>query len=72
MEFFILSIIILFLGAIFSIFTKEKFKLKLCTIFTFIAAATVLVPAFGVLFKGQELSTILNFSQLFGDIVVVE
>ncbi len=66
MEYLILSILILVFGAIFVLFVKEEFKLKIVTIFTLIANATALFPAGYVLYKGAPLELNAFFSPIFG------
>ena len=68
MEYIILSILILFFGAVFSLFIKEKFKLKVCSIFTLIANATAIFPAVYVLFNGAPLDTNIVLSPIMGSI----
>ena len=71
MEYFILSIGILLLGALFSILVKEKFKLKICSIFGFMGLATVLIPAVYVLLTGQILRGHFDLASIFGRINLV-
>lgn len=66
MEYFILSIEILLFGALFSVFAKEQFKLKICSIFTMLAAATAIFPAGFVLYHGKALESFWQLSPLFG------
>ena len=68
MEYIILSILILIFGAVFSLFIKEKFKLKVCSIFTLIANATAIFPAVYVLFNGKPLDTNIQLSYIMGSI----
>ena len=68
MEYLALSIGILLCGALFSLFVKEDFKLKICSILTLLAAGTALIPAGFVLYNGQSLVGSLDFSSLFGKI----
>lgn len=71
MEYFVLSIGILLLGALFSLFVKENFKLKICSIFGFMGLATVLIPAFYVLYTGQAVSGYFDLASIFGRINLV-
>jgi len=66
MEYFILSILILIFGAVFTLFVKEEFKLKITTIITLIANATALFPAGFVLYKGTALEINAFLSPIFG------
>ena len=66
MEYFILSILLLLFGAFTVLFIKEEFKLKIASIFTFIANALVLLPAGYVLYKGTSLETNSFLSPIFG------
>jgi len=69
MDYFIFAIIMLVAGAIFSLLTKENLKLKISTLFSFIAFITALYPAITVLVTGQtQFNEIKNFS-LFGPIL---
>ena len=68
MEYFILAVAILILGAILSLVVKEDYKVKLCSLFTFLASGTILVPAINVLKTGQAYSGYLNFSNLIGKV----
>ena len=70
MEYLILSILILLFGAVLVLFTKEEFKRKICSIFTFMAGATALFPAIYDLMQGQPLESVLPASSLFGSISV--
>lgn len=70
MEYLILSVLILLFGAILVLFAKEEFKLKICSIFTFIAGATAIFPSIFVLYKGRELETSLPISSLFGNVII--
>ncbi len=66
MEYLILSVLIMLFGAVLVLFVKEEFKLKLCSIFTFIASATAIFPAIHVLLKGLPLDYSINLSSIFG------
>ena len=68
MEYFLLAVAILILGAILSLVVKEDYKVKLCSLFTFLASGTILVPAINVLKTGQAYSGYLNFSNLIGKV----
>lgn len=71
MEYFILSIGILLLGALFSLFVKEDFKLKICSIFGFMGLATALIPACYVLYTGQILRGHFDLASIFGRVSLV-
>ena len=66
MEYLTLSILILVFGAIFTLFVKEEFKVKITTLFTLIANATALLPAGHVLYKGTPLEVNSFLSPIFG------
>lgn len=68
MNYLILSIEILLFGALAALLVKENFKLKVCSIFTFIASLTALYPAGFVLFTGKTLSGSFGQTPLFGDV----
>ena len=69
MEYILLSIFTLIFGGILALFLKEKFKLKVCSVFSFISTVLATIPAIFVLFTGKELSITTNFSLVFGNIV---
>ena len=69
MEYLILSIAILLCGAVLSLVIKEDFKLKLCSIFSFLSTVMLASPIYYVLRTGQPLRGHLNFSQIFGNVV---
>ena len=69
MEYLILAILILVFGAIFTLFVKDKFKTKVCSIFTLISSLTALFPAIFVLNNGTELSINLGNSLIFENII---
>lgn len=70
MEYLILSIEILLVGAFVALLVKDNSKIKTCSIFAALAALTALYPAGYVLFTGKTLSGIYNSTPLFGDLVV--
>ena len=70
MNYLILSIFTLFLGAIFSLFTKDKFKLKVCSILTLIASGLVLYPALTILTTGGVVREVVAQSLIMGSITL--
>ena len=70
MEYLILSVLILLFGAVFTLFVKEEFKLKVCSIFTLISSGTALFPAIHVLLKGLPLEATLSLSSIFGQVII--
>ena len=68
MEYLILSILLLITGAILTLFTKDSFKLKVCSIFTFLANALALYPAGFVLINNKPLELNVFLSQIFGTV----
>lgn len=68
MEYLVLSIGILLAGGLLALVAKEESKFKICSIFTFLASATALVPAIFVLIKGTPLEAVFNFSTVCGPI----
>lgn len=71
MEYIILSISFLLIGALISIFFKETAKLKICAIFSFISTIFAIIPASFVLLKQESLVANLNLSPIFGNIQLV-
>ena len=70
MEYFILSIITLLLGGIFTLIINKKYALKTCTLFSFVSAVLVLIPSFKVLLSGAPLSLSFNSSAIFGAVTL--
>lgn len=70
MEYFVLSIILLLLGAFCSLFIKENLKIKACTIFSVIALSMSLYPALLSLFYGKSFATEIKSSLLFGNFIL--
>ena len=68
MEYFILSVSILLLGALLSLIIKEDYKVKLCSLLTLIAGGTAMIPAIQVLMQGSVLSGYIKFSSLIGKV----
>ena len=70
MDYFIISIIMLLFAALSVLFVKEEFKLKFCTIISFIAFATGMFPVTHVFLKGVPLEYTFSETPLFGDILL--
>ena len=70
MEYLVLSLGVLFLGALFSLISKEKYKLKVCSIFSLIGLLTALFPAGYVLYTGKALESFFYGSALFGNVIM--
>lgn len=66
MELYFLSLGILLLGALLSIFVSDKWKFKICSIASFLSMVVVLFPVFGVLFNGGIISQTFEFSPVIG------
>ena len=66
MEYFILAVLILLIGAAVSLVVKEEYKLKIATVISFIAFSTALFPILHVLIKGVSLSTAMFKTPVFG------
>ena len=65
---FMLAIFILLLGGFISLFVKNKFKLRLCSLFAGISSIFALIPAFNALFKGEVFQQAFTFSPLYGTV----
>lgn len=65
---FVLAIYILLVGAIVSLFVKEKYRLKTCSIITLIASAVISALAIHVIANGETQEGFLNFSNLIGKV----
>ena len=68
MEYFALSIAILFIGAIFSLFVREDMKLKICSISSFLSTVLLAKPVFQVLSTGKPMAASVALSPLFGKV----
>lgn len=68
MEYFIITLALLFLGAIFSVIVKEDLKVKICTFFTFLASIFASILSFKVLFINKFIKSQLFLSNLIGKI----
>ena len=68
MEYLIISILTLIIGGIFSLIVKEEWKLKACSLFSFISSTLALIPSLKVLITGQEFSTTLFSTPVFGNV----
>ena len=68
MEFYFISLFLLILGAIISIYIKEENKMKVCSIFSGISAIILFIPSFFSLFTGQKISANLNLLPIFGSV----
>ena len=66
MEIYFLSLGILLLGALLSVVVKEQFKIKVCSIFSFISAIGMSIPAAKVLLLGEVIEKTFNLSAVFG------
>ena len=71
MGIYFFSIGILLLGAILSIFVKEDWKLKVCTICSLLSAGLMLIPAINVMNTGVPFGIILPTSPILGNIDIV-
>ena len=70
MEYLIIAIAFLFIGAMTALFVKNNLKIKLCTIFTFLSSIFALIPASFVLITGNPLILNIPNSLLFGNILL--
>ncbi len=70
MEYLILAVLILLIGALLVLFVKEEYKLKFCSILTFISSATAIFPAGYVLYKGLPVDVTVRFPSTFGSVVL--
>lgn len=71
MEYFIISFAVLLCGALLSLVIKEEYKVKLCSLFTFLAGGTAMIPAIQVLMNGNIIAGHLVFSNLIGKVEFV-
>ena len=71
MQYIILAISLLVVGAFLTLFVKENQKMKVCSILTLISAGMALFPVSYVLFHGKELKSIIKASMIIGDNVLI-
>ncbi len=68
MEFYFIALFLLILGAIASVYIKEKNKMKVCSVISGLSAFLLAIPSFFTLFTGQKLSADIYLSPIFGNI----
>ena len=68
MKFYFLSLSLMLLGALISTVVKENWKLKICSVFTFLSAILMLLPAAAVLLTGIPLAQSVYMSPVLGDV----
>ena len=68
MEIYFLALGILLLGALLSVAVKEQLKFKVCSVFSFLSAIMLLLPAAAVLLTGIPLSKTVYMSPILGDV----
>ena len=68
MEYYFLSIGMLLLGAIISLITAERFKIKICSLFAAISSIFALIPSIAVLKTGEAISSSINSSLICGQV----
>ena len=71
MTIYLISFVFLLLGAIISIFVKERLKFKICTIFATISSLLISIPSSYVLFTGNVLQKNFYISQFWGYITLI-
>ena len=68
MEIYFLALGMLLIGALLSIVVKEQWKFKVCSIFSFLSALTMMLPAVAVLIKGIPLIKTVELSPITGNV----
>lgn len=68
MEIYFLALEMLLIGALLSIVVKEQWKFKVCSIFSFLSALTMMLPAVAVLIKGIPLIKTVELSPITGNV----
>ena len=71
MKIFFLSLGMLLLGALLSTVVREHLKFKVCSIFSFLSAVAMLLPAAAVLLTGMPLGQTIYMSPVLGDVSFV-
>jgi len=64
MEIYFLSLGMLLAGALLSVAVKEQWKFKVCSIFSFLSAGLMFIPALAVLFTGMPIGKTVYMSPL--------
>ena len=64
MEIYFLSLGMLLVGALLSIAVKEQWKFKVCSIFSFLSAGLMFIPALAVLYTGMPIGKTVYMSPL--------
>ena len=68
MEIYFLALGILLFGALLSTVVSERWKLKTCSIFSFLSAVAMLYPAFSVLLTGDTIGKTVYLSPICGNV----
>ena len=68
MGIYFVALAVLLIGAITSVFIKEDWKMKSCSIAAGISSVLLLLPALVVLFTGGVLGTTINMLPIFGEV----
>lgn len=68
MQLFFISLILLVLGGIVSIFVKENCKMKICSVFTGLSALLLSLPSISCLLTGTSFETQLYLPPIFGNV----
>lgn len=71
MKIYFLSLIALLVGALLSTVAKEKWKFKICSVFSVISAILMLLPALAVLLTGTPIGQTYYMSPVLGDVSFV-
>ena len=68
MKFYFLSIVLLFIGGIISIFVRKEHKLKICSLFTGLSTALLMKPVFASLINAELLKSNIYLSEMYGSV----
>ena len=68
MEIYFLALGILFAGALLSFVVKESWKFKVCSVFSFLSAILLLLPATAVILTGIPCGQTIYMSPVLGDV----
>lgn len=68
MEIYFLALGMLLIGALLSIVVKEQWKFKVCSIFSFLSALTMMLPAAAVMITGIPLIKTVELSPITGNV----
>ena len=68
MEIYFLALGMLLLGALLSVVVSERWKIKVCSIFSFLSTGLLLLPALAVILTGMPIGRTIYMSPILGNV----